>query len=227
MKPLTRLHSCSRGDDVGAGAAKRDDPVLHRRQLRDVVAARGFGRLDRHRLERDLGADRQPRERRQVGRNDGRDLGIAAGGLPVREQHDRLAVARHLDRARRDAVGGDVEAAAVLDGAAGEAHPHAVGARPDGVLAVEEGRDLAVREVIGLGAFDRADARPRPNGETFEANLVALARLRHGAAASGRRRRARAPASRRCRRGYRSRRCRAPARCRTRPRPPHRAPSRR
>ena len=170
----------------------------------------------------------KPRQRRQVGRNHGRDLGIAAGGLPVGQQHDRRAVARHLDRARRDGIGRDVEAAAVLERPAGEAHAHAVGARPDGVFAVEEGRDLAVREVIVLGTLDDADARPRrTEREAFEADLVALARLAPAAAADDRPPRARGPASRRCRRGYRSTRCPAPARCRSRPRPRHRAPSRR
>ncbi len=84
---------------------------------------------------------------------------------------------RHLDRPRCDAVGNDVRATAVPNSPASEAHPHAVGARPDGVLAVEEGRDLVVRKMIVLGARDHSDAGSRPKKETFETNLLALARL--------------------------------------------------
>ena len=112
-----------------------------------------------------------------------------------------------------------------LSGAAGEAHAHAVGARADGVFAVEEGRDLAVREVIVLGALDHADARPRPSGETFEADFAALVRLRlaqRQPVAGGER--AALPAADAAA-DIGRRRCRAPARCRSRPRPPHRARS--
>ena len=115
MKPLTRLHSCRRG--TMSAPLRRSGTIrsLHRRKLGDVLAARGLGGLDRHRLERDLRADRQPRSAGRSAEITVAIFGIAAGGLAVGEQHDRLAVARHLDRARRDAVGGDVEAAAVPD----------------------------------------------------------------------------------------------------------------
>jgi hypothetical protein len=42
---------------------------------------------------------------RQVGRDHRRDLRIAAGGLAVGEQDDRLALARHLNRTRHGRVG--------------------------------------------------------------------------------------------------------------------------
>ena len=42
-------------------------------------------------------------------------FGIAARGLPVRHQHDRLARARHLNRSGRDPVRDDVEAPRVRD----------------------------------------------------------------------------------------------------------------
>src|SRR6266403_901566 len=66
-------------------------------------------------------------ERGQIGRNDGRYFRIAPGRLAVGQQDDRLTVARHLDRARRDAVGRDVVAARVVDTPALEPHSHAIG----------------------------------------------------------------------------------------------------
>ena len=48
------------------------------------------------------------REPSEIGRNHGCDLGIAAGGAAVRHQHDRLAIAGHLDAAVHGAVGDDV-----------------------------------------------------------------------------------------------------------------------
>src|SRR5205085_2092053 len=94
------------------------------------------------------------------------------------EQHDRLAAARHLNRARRDAVGGDVESAAMRDLPAGETHSHAVGARPDGVFTVEEGRHFSLWEMIELGSFDHADTGPRLEHETFKANFATRTGLR-------------------------------------------------
>ena len=74
--------------------------------------ARGAGsrppRRDRGKAHR--AARQQAAEARQVDRGDGRDLGIAADGLAVAQQHDRQARARHLDGARTDAVGDDVGA---------------------------------------------------------------------------------------------------------------------
>ena len=115
----------------------------------------------RDRLERDLRADRQPAERRQVGRDDGRDLGIAAGGLPVGQQHDRLAVARAPGssparcRRRRCRSRGCGRAAG-----RSSRMPMRSELGADGVLAVEEGRDLALREVVGLRARMARNARP-------------------------------------------------------------------
>jgi hypothetical protein len=48
-------------------------------------------------VEGDLRARHQATEGRQVGGDDGRHLGVPAGGLAVGEEHDRQAVARHLD----------------------------------------------------------------------------------------------------------------------------------
>src|SRR4030095_14608865 len=57
------------------------------------------------------------------------DLRVAAGGLPVHQQHDGLPVADHLDGPERDAVRNDVVSLRVLDARALEpcAHPIRLG----------------------------------------------------------------------------------------------------
>src|SRR5215470_5699016 len=54
------------------------------------------------------------------------DLRIAAGGLPVHQEHDRLPVPDYLDRPQRDAVRDDVVPLRVLDACAPEARAHPV-----------------------------------------------------------------------------------------------------
>ncbi len=51
----------------------------------------------------------------EIGGDHGRDLGIAAAGAAVGHQHDRLAVAGHLDAAVHGAVGNDVVAVQMLE----------------------------------------------------------------------------------------------------------------
>src|SRR5207247_9054250 len=60
-----------------------------------------------------------------VERADGRDLRIAAGGLAVNQEDDRLAVTGHLDRAEGDTVRYDVVATQVCDPRAGVPRAHA------------------------------------------------------------------------------------------------------
>src|SRR5207247_8494182 len=60
-----------------------------------------------------------------VERADGRDLRIAAGGLAVNQEDDRLAVTGHLDRAEGDTVREDVVATQVCDPRAGVPRAHA------------------------------------------------------------------------------------------------------
>ena len=101
------------------------------------AAGGGLGGVDVDRGEGHFRAGRHATQRRQVGGDDGGDLGIAAGGLTVGQQHDGQAVAGHLDGARRDAVGDDVGALGrMLEGRALEPHAHAVGGARDGVGAL-------------------------------------------------------------------------------------------
>ena len=95
-----------------------------------------------HRLAR-----QQAAEPRQVDRGHGGDLGIAAHGLAVAQQHDRQAGARHLDGAGPDAVGDDVgrPCRRVLDGRALEADAHAIGFLGDAIVGVDEGAAAALR----------------------------------------------------------------------------------
>jgi hypothetical protein len=114
------------GRDVGCvhiGATERHDPVLDVLDLGKQIAAQSPGLLDRHGLEPDFRADRQPPERREIGGNDGRDLGVSAGGLAVGQKNDRLSVAGHLYGARRNGVGCYVVAARMGDVPAFEPMP--------------------------------------------------------------------------------------------------------
>ena len=104
-----------------------------------LLAAQGLGFLDGDCGEAHRAAGQQAAEPRQVDRGDRGDLGIAADGLAVGQQHDRQARARHLDRARTDAVGDDVGALRMLDGRALEADAHAVGFLGDLVFGGHEG----------------------------------------------------------------------------------------
>src|SRR3546814_4283644 len=87
--------------------------------------SRRLGLLDRdggeaHRVTRAHAA-----EPRDVGRDHGAELRIAAGGLVIGQQHDRPAVARNLARAGGDTVGDDVVATRMREHRAVEAHAHA------------------------------------------------------------------------------------------------------
>src|SRR5579859_2935585 len=115
--------------DFSGGAGESRAPALEGR-LALLQRRAGFpagDALEPHRI-----AGPQMAEARQIGADHGGDLGITAGGLPIRQQNDRLAVARHLDDARHDAVGGDFRALVVMgQGFAGQAQSHAVAGRSD------------------------------------------------------------------------------------------------
>ena len=148
------------------------------------------------------------------------DLRVAAGRLPVDQQHDRLAVAGHLDRAERDAVRDDVVAARVRDAGPRQARAHAVGLRQHLVGPAEERRDALGGEAVGLRARAPrgSPARPRSPGSRRRASRRARRHRRreqpqHVVALA-----ARAPRGRRGGRAGRSRASRAPAARRGRPR---------
>src|SRR4029077_12591516 len=95
----------------------------------------------------------------------GGDLGIAAHGLPVGQEHDRQAGARHLDGAGPDAVGDDVGAAlvdacGVFDRRALEADAHAIGLLGDAIVGLDEGAAAARAEIVVLRPPDEADRPP-------------------------------------------------------------------
>src|SRR5262249_25653343 len=94
------------------------------RQLRLLGAAQGLALLGAHRGKADFIARPLAPDGREVGRDDGRDLGIAAGCLVVGEEQDRLARARHLDRPGGDAIGDDVVAVAMRQKRPVEAQAH-------------------------------------------------------------------------------------------------------
>src|ERR1019366_5794579 len=154
--------------DVGAGPSERHDLLDKAVDLAVELAPRGFRELYADRLEGESCSDRQRAKRRQIRRNDRRDLGIAPGRLAVRKQHDRLAVSWHLDRARCDAIGRDIEAAEILDLPATNPHLHSAGAGPDGVFTVEKTRHCAFREIIALRAHDNSELRRRAQIEPVD-----------------------------------------------------------
>src|SRR5712691_3614101 len=89
------------------------------------------------------------------------DLRVATRGLPVGQEHDRLAVADDLDAAHRHAVGDDVVAARVLDAGAAEPRAHAVALLRHLVRPVEQHRDAVTAEAIVLGTQHDANGRLR------------------------------------------------------------------
>ncbi len=184
--PLMRLHACSRGTMSASRAPSGTILSWIAVELGDMLAPRGLGRLDGDRLECDLRADRQPAERRQVGGDDRRDLRIAAGGLAVGQQHDRLAVAGHLDRARRDAVGGDVEAAECRSLRPVSRMPMRSALGPTVYSPAKKAAISSLREIVVLRAGDRAEARRRAEIEAVEPASSRSLALARGAAAAGR-----------------------------------------
>ena len=84
--------------NVRRGKSARHDHVADAFDLGEQFAACFHRDIDGHRFEGNLCADWKTAERGQIRGNDSGDLRVAAGGLTIRQQHDRLAVARHLDR---------------------------------------------------------------------------------------------------------------------------------
>ena len=83
--------------EVDAVAAQRAD-CGDQRLRRGLVGARDAGAFDgAHQREAQALPGAQRGEAAEVGADHGGDLGIAAGGLGVGEEHDGLAGAGHLD----------------------------------------------------------------------------------------------------------------------------------
>src|SRR6185295_19127567 len=85
-----------------------------------------------------------------VERADRGDLRVAAGGLPVDQEDDGLAVAHDLDPAQRHAVRDDVVTAGMLDDRATQPGAHPVALRCHLVRPFEKGRDAARGEAVIL-----------------------------------------------------------------------------
>src|ERR1043165_4913187 len=91
-------------DEVGAeqelrelveAPGQRNNALRNSLELSQIFAAESLRVLERDGFERDLLADSHAAQGGQIGRDDGGDLRITAGGLPVRHEHDGLAVARN------------------------------------------------------------------------------------------------------------------------------------
>src|SRR5688572_18797103 len=89
-----------------------------------------------------------------VERADGGDLRVAAGGLPVDQEDDGLAVAHDLNAAERHAVRDDVVTPGVLDDRPAQPRAHAVALWRHLVGALEKRRDAARGESVVLGTED-------------------------------------------------------------------------
>src|SRR5207247_5559722 len=106
-----------------------------------------------------------------VERADGRNLRVAAGGRPIDQVDDRLAVAGDLDRAERDTVRDDVVPARVRDPLAGQPRAHAVRLGQHHVGAFQQRADAGAGETVGLLPEHDADRgltpirRPRTGGQ--------------------------------------------------------------
>ncbi len=98
------------------------------------------------------------RQARQRQRGEGAETGIAADGLAVVEQDDRLAVRRHLHRAQGDAFG-DHRLLPAFQARAEQTYAHAVGAGIHLPVAVERIEQAHGREVADLRAEDQLQAR--------------------------------------------------------------------
>ena len=75
----------------------------------------------------------------------------------VCEQQDRLARARHLDRAGHNRIRDDIPAVAMLEEGAVEAHAHPVGTLRNAEFGAEECRDCFLGKIFLLRAEDDAD----------------------------------------------------------------------
>src|SRR3989304_3743821 len=83
-------------------------------------------------------------------------LRVAARGLAVHQENDRLALAAHLDPAEGGAVGGEVMAPRVDDRRPLEPGAHPVDLARHLVGLAQERLDPLARETIRLGAQDHA-----------------------------------------------------------------------
>ena len=116
----------------------------------------GLDFLHAHRGKAHRRAGPRLREQRQVVRDDGGDLGIAAGGLVIRHQHDGQTVARHLHGAKDDAIGHDVRPRQGSERFPLQADAHAVAIGRNGKRLGEEGGQAFGREHFRLRARHRA-----------------------------------------------------------------------
>ena len=120
-------------------------------------------RLEPERVPR--GGLREPPE---IGGNHRRDLGVAAAGAAVRHQHDRLAVAGHLQAAVHSAVGNDVVAVQMLQHGTLEPVAHAVARGRYLPRAVDKQLFGLVGEFVVLRAPDHADRCIARRGRQFD-----------------------------------------------------------
>ena len=220
IMPLIRLPVRSAASSASPSARSgpmRAHPVVQRRGQR---AARGQRLVARHGTKAQHAARPRMRQARQVGADHRGDLGVAADGLRVHAQHDRLAVAGHLHRARRHAFGHDVGAVAgaVPQRRALQAQPHAVGLARDAVVAADEQRPgRGVEEARPAVRAARAAARRHARRAR---GAWRCSPWPGAAGAAGRRHAARGRRCRPGRRGHRWSGCPAPAaRRRRRPAP--------
>src|SRR3984893_16224829 len=149
-----------------------------------------------HGLEPKSLAGRSLREPPEIGRDQGRDLGIATAGAAVRHQHDRRTVAGHLDTAVHRAVGDDVVAVQMFDHRTFQAITHAIAGRRDLPFAVQKEGPGFLAEFIVLRTPHHADRTVRDGGKlnpplsgssgSLRLQFVAgLKRTRVGAAEAG------------------------------------------
>ena len=158
----------------------------------------------------------------QVGGNHGRDLGIAASGLPIRHHDDRLAAAGHLNGAGHDAVGDDVVALCMSIGRPGQAVAHAVGLARDRVGGGQKRFDPFGAEKIVLRTEDDANGRVGVRAGATPTPVQARAAAPSAARECGRRAGTAGRENRRFPRADGARGCRAAAAGQSRPPPPGR-----
>ncbi len=110
-----------------------------------------------HGLEPERRSRRRLRQPPEIGRYHGGDLRIAAGGVAIHHQHDRRAIAGHLNAAVDGAVGNDVVAMEMPDDGTFEAIAHAIAGRGNLPIAIEEQRLGVVGKFIVLRTQHHTD----------------------------------------------------------------------
>ena len=104
---------------------------------------------------------RNPAQPGKVGGNDGGDFRVAADGLAIGQQDDRLTIAGHLNTSRRDAVRDDVFGfrCDVFEQRAFEPDSHTVELGGGPVFGIEQGKERFRAKVPVLRAGQEANGR--------------------------------------------------------------------